>query len=75
MIKKREKLGMYTESKMPKYMGQLEKTEDLNQTSMEKYFTKTETGWQSIQYDQGEDRWLCTLLIIRGWEGIKIVKI
>ena len=62
MIKKREKLGMYTESKMPKYMGQLEKTEDLNQTSMEKYFTKTETGWQSIQYDQGEDRWLCALL-------------
>ena len=56
------------ESKIPKYIGQLEEKEDLKKTSLEKYFTKTESGWQSIQYDQGEDRWLCTLLIIRGWE-------
>ena len=68
MIKKRDKQGKYMESKMPKYIDQLERKEDFNKTSMEKYFTKTESGWQSIQYDQGEDRWLCTLLIIRGWE-------
>ena len=71
MAKKRAKLGEqgdFIESKMPKYMEQLEKTEDLEKTAKDKYFTETRTGLQSIQYDQGEDRWLCTLLIIRGWE-------
>merc|ERR550519_1302405 len=49
-------------------MGQLEKKEDLEMSAKDKYFTETKSGVQSIQYDQGEDRWLCTLLIIRGWE-------
>ena len=54
----------------------VKKKNDLKKTSLEKYSTKTETGWQSIQYDQGEDRWLCTLLIIRGWEVInKLAKL
>ena len=68
MIKKREKDGEFMEAKMPKYMDQLEKNEDLAKTAKDKYFTVTKSGIQSIQYDQGEDRWLCTLLIIRGWE-------
>ena len=41
---------------------------DLDKTPLEKYFTMSTTGRHSIQYDQGEDRWLCTLLITRGWE-------
>ena len=74
MIKKREKDGEFMEAKMPKYMGQLEKNEDLAITAKDKYFTVTKSGIQSIQYDQGEDRWLCTLLIIRGWE-VRIIRI
>ena len=73
MKKKHTKNRKHMESKIPKYIGQLEKKEDLKKTSLEKYFTKTESGWQSIQYDQGEDRWLCTLLIIRGWEVRTII--
>ena len=76
MRKKHHKDKEYMESKIPKYIEQLEKKNDLKKTSLEKYSTKTETGWQSIQYDQGEDRWLCTLLIIRGWEVInKLAKL
>ena len=45
-----------------------EKKEDLHKTSLEKYFTKSTEARHCIQYDQGEDRWLCTLLIARGWE-------
>ena len=66
--KKREKDEGNMESKIPKYADQLEKRKDLEKSAMEKYFTETESGLQSIQYDQGEDRWLCTLLITRGWE-------
>lgn len=51
-----------------KYSRTLKHKRDLDMTAKEKYFTKTSNGWESIQYDQGEDRWLCTLLIIRGWE-------
>ena len=66
--KKREKDEGNMEYKIPKYADQLEKRKDLEKSAMEKYLTKTESGLQSIQYDQREDRWLCALLITRGWE-------
>ena len=56
------------EEDIEKYSRTLAEKEDLDKTAMQKYSTKTTSGWESIQYDQGEDRWLCTLLIIRGWE-------
>ncbi len=31
------------------------------------YTTKSELPMHFVQYDQGEDRWLCTLLLQRGW--------
>ncbi|KAG7233856.1 hypothetical protein INR49_006488 [Caranx melampygus] len=34
---------------------------------MKRYSTKSMEASQYIQYDQGEDRWLCTLLLKQGW--------
>ncbi|KAL3043514.1 hypothetical protein OYC64_003388 [Pagothenia borchgrevinki] len=34
---------------------------------MKKYSTKSMEASNYIQYDQGEDRWLCTLLLKQGW--------
>ena len=34
---------------------------------MAKYTTKSERPLDYVQYDQGEDRWLCTLLLQQGW--------
>uniref|UniRef100_A0A3B5MVL1 chitin synthase n=1 Tax=Xiphophorus couchianus TaxID=32473 RepID=A0A3B5MVL1_9TELE len=34
---------------------------------MKKYSTTSTEPSQYIQYDQGEDRWLCTLLLKQGW--------
>jgi len=34
---------------------------------MRKYTTKSEEPRHYVQYDQGEDRWLCTLLLQRGY--------
>ncbi|XP_041867372.1 chitin synthase chs-2-like [Melanotaenia boesemani] len=34
---------------------------------MKKYSTKSTEASHYIQYDQGEDRWLCTLLLKQGW--------
>lgn len=34
---------------------------------MRKYTTKSEEASHYVQYDQGEDRWLCTLLLQRGY--------
>uniref|UniRef100_A0A665U5Q2 chitin synthase n=1 Tax=Echeneis naucrates TaxID=173247 RepID=A0A665U5Q2_ECHNA len=34
---------------------------------MRKYCTKSTEGSHYVQYDQGEDRWLCTLLLKQGW--------
>merc|ERR1719186_322911 len=34
---------------------------------MRKYTTVAKQARQHIQFDQGEDRWLCTLLLQRGW--------
>ncbi|XP_029023432.3 chitin synthase chs-2-like [Betta splendens] len=34
---------------------------------MKTYATKSTEASHFIQYDQGEDRWLCTLLLKRGW--------
>lgn len=34
---------------------------------MRKYTTKSEEASDYVQYDQGEDRWLCTLLLQRGY--------
>jgi len=34
---------------------------------MKKYTTKSEEPRHYVQYDQGEDRWLCTLLLQRGY--------
>ena len=53
---------------MEKNITSWESLKDLEMTSIEKYFTMATSARQSIQYDQGEDRWLCTLLITRGWE-------
>ena len=32
-----------------------------------RYTTKSEAPEHYVQYDQGEDRWLCTLLLQRGY--------
>ncbi|XP_073706289.1 chitin synthase chs-2-like [Garra rufa] len=34
---------------------------------MKTYTTKASEASQYVQYDQGEDRWLCTLLLQQGW--------
>ncbi|XP_065208101.1 chitin synthase chs-2-like isoform X5 [Planococcus citri] len=34
---------------------------------MRKYTTKSQEARHYVQYDQGEDRWLCTLLLQRGY--------
>jgi chitin synthase len=34
---------------------------------MRRYMTKSEEAIHYVQYDQGEDRWLCTLLLQRGY--------
>ncbi|XP_070702922.1 chitin synthase chs-2-like [Pempheris klunzingeri] len=34
---------------------------------MKRYSTKSTEASHYIQYDQGEDRWLCTLLLKQGW--------
>ena len=34
---------------------------------MRKYATEPTKPRHHIQFDQGEDRWLCTLLLQRGW--------
>ena len=34
---------------------------------MKMYTTMSEKPLHFVQYDQGEDRWLCTLLLQRGW--------
>lgn len=34
---------------------------------MRKYTTRSEEASHYVQYDQGEDRWLCTLLLQRGY--------
>ncbi|XP_058608280.1 chitin synthase chs-1-like isoform X3 [Onychostoma macrolepis] len=34
---------------------------------MKRYTTKASEASHYIQYDQGEDRWLCTLLLQQGW--------
>ncbi|CAB1351109.1 unnamed protein product, partial [Coregonus sp. 'balchen'] len=34
---------------------------------MKRYTTKSTEASHYIQYDQGEDRWLCTLLLQQGW--------
>ena len=34
---------------------------------MSKYILQPSEAVQHIQYDQGEDRWLCTLVLKQGW--------
>ncbi|KAG1937051.1 chitin synthase chs-1-like [Pimephales promelas] len=34
---------------------------------MKRYTTKASEASHCVQYDQGEDRWLCTLLLQQGW--------
>ncbi|XP_065134934.2 chitin synthase chs-2-like [Paramisgurnus dabryanus] len=34
---------------------------------MKRYTTKPSEASHHVQYDQGEDRWLCTLLLQQGW--------
>ncbi|XP_069792242.1 chitin synthase chs-2-like [Narcine bancroftii] len=34
---------------------------------VKKYTTKANEAQHFVQYDQGEDRWLCTLLLQQGW--------
>jgi len=34
---------------------------------MKKYTTRSDEARHYVQYDQGEDRWLCTLLLQRGY--------
>jgi len=39
----------------------------MNDNVMRTYATKSELPQHYIQYDQGEDRWLCTLMLKQGW--------
>ncbi|XP_054158315.1 chitin synthase chs-2-like [Oppia nitens] len=39
----------------------------MDDSVMNKYTTKPSEARHYVQYDQGEDRWLCTLLIKQGW--------
>ncbi|KAK7913398.1 hypothetical protein WMY93_013609 [Mugilogobius chulae] len=34
---------------------------------LKRYTTKSSRASEYVQYDQGEDRWLCTLLLQQGW--------
>ncbi|KAK3092974.1 hypothetical protein FSP39_009557 [Pinctada imbricata] len=38
----------------------------LDNNVLRKYSTEPKTPWQMVQFDQGEDRWLCTLLLTQG---------
>ena len=40
----------------------------LEKSAIERYLTESTESMHYVQYDQGEDRWLCTLLIERGWK-------
>ncbi|XP_052079458.1 chitin synthase chs-2-like [Mytilus californianus] len=40
----------------------------LNHDVLETYTTIAEEARHCLQYDQGEDRWLCTLLLQKGWK-------
>jgi chitin synthase len=39
----------------------------MDDSVMNKYTTKPSEAIHYVQYDQGEDRWLCTLLLQKGW--------
>ncbi|TRY79649.1 hypothetical protein TCAL_06588 [Tigriopus californicus] len=39
----------------------------MDKNVMKMYTTKSEKAMDFVQFDQGEDRWLCTLLLQRGW--------
>ncbi|XP_067901783.1 chitin synthase chs-2-like [Heterodontus francisci] len=39
----------------------------LDDNVVKKYTTKATEAQHFVQYDQGEDRWLCTLLLQQGW--------
>ncbi|KAI2805290.1 Chitin synthase 2 [Blomia tropicalis] len=39
----------------------------MDKSVMNKYTTKPTEALHFVQYDQGEDRWLCTLMLQRGW--------
>ncbi|KAA0715072.1 hypothetical protein E1301_Tti008877 [Triplophysa tibetana] len=39
----------------------------LDDNVMKRYTTKATEASHYVQYDQGEDRWLCTLLLQQGW--------
>ncbi len=39
----------------------------MDQNVMHKYTTKPTEAIHYVQYDQGEDRWLCTLMLQQGW--------
>ena len=41
---------------------------NLQKSVLERYLTEPTEPKHYVQYDQGEDRWLCTLLIERGWK-------
>ena len=41
---------------------------ELQKSALERYLTEPTEPKHYVQYDQGEDRWLCTLLIERGWK-------
>ena len=45
------------------FRGQALMTDNVMRT----YATKSELPQHYIQYDQGEDRWLCTLMLKQGW--------
>lgn len=57
-----------TSAKMNNHMKNWERKMEFQQSSLEKYSTPSTEAVHSIQYDHGEDRWLCTLLITRGWK-------
>ncbi|CAG0925739.1 unnamed protein product, partial [Notodromas monacha] len=40
----------------------------LSNNVMKTYTTKSEVARHFVQYDQGEDRWLCTLMLQQGWK-------
>ena len=39
----------------------------MDDSVMRKYATPPTKARHHVQYDQGEDRWLCTLMLQRGW--------
>ena len=43
----------------------------MDDSVMNKYTTKPSEALHYVQYDQGEDRWLCTLLLQQGWYAFK----